>query len=165
MSDEAPAKKFTIRKGFDKPPENDIPKARWIAQYPGARVYDETKVGNANKSGLYVFLYPYDWGPRSDGEPMKGRKLGIAPFIEDDKGVITWKGRQRAGKDAKGRPKLKWQFDLISISPLMGHRLADAIRAVGDGENITEEVAEKQIEQAVQKASNEELDRLLKGYV
>ena len=156
-----------FRKGYEKPTSGDIPKAWWLAKWPGVLVYDETRVGKdggppAKKSGLKVFLYDYDWGPRRDGTPMVGKKLGIAPFWEDDQGRVVWKGRQRAGRAASGAPKLKWQFDVVAINPAVGHRLADAIKAVVDGVEMTEEEAEKKIQRVADKVNNEEMERLMK---
>ena len=151
-----------FRAGFKKQAALDIPKARWIAQFNGVRVYDETKVGNAQRTGLYVFLYPYDWGLNKDGVKMEGRKLGVAPFCEDEKGGIFWKGRQRAGKDTKGRPRLKYQFDLVAIAPEMAYALANAIRAVASGDALTEEAAESKIEDVAEVARTKELEDLLK---
>jgi hypothetical protein len=79
---------------------------------------------------------------------------------------VVWKGRQRAGRAASGAPKLKWQFDVVAINPAVGHRLADAIKAVVSdgpwGVELTEEEAEKKIQQVADKVNNEEMDRLMK---
>jgi hypothetical protein len=93
---------------------------------------------------------------------MVGKKLGIAPFWEDDQGRVVWKGRQRAGRSANGAPKLKYQFDLCGIAPAVGHRLADAIKAVVDGVELTEEETEKKIQQVADKVNTEEMERLMK---
>ncbi len=151
-----------ILTGAKGPKENDVPKAWWLAQFEGERVYDAMKGGEHSNSGLYVCLYDYDWGPDRKGVPMKGRLLGIAPFYERKDGNITWRGRQRKGKDKSARNRNFWQFDLCSIKPESGYRLSDAIRRVLTKAGITEEVSEEAIQQKQKAIEDKEMEDLMR---
>lgn len=151
---------------YNKPEENDIPKARWLSRWNGIRVYDETKsTEGGRKGGLYVFLYDYNWGADNDGAPMVGRKLGIAPFYDDERGNITWKGRQKAGKSKTGKSYLKWQFDLVGIAPEEGHKLARAITALLESGGLTRGETESKIEAVTKEREDQKLQEAIDTYL